>query len=283
MLPELQAPGTQLGVIDARRRAGNRHPGGHAAVCGRRRQGLRSAGRGLRGAARRLPELRHHGDDQHDQQALCRGHALRAAVSVRHSRRLQHRSAGVSRLLDGELVQGAVRPPRAAAGPGRRPRARAALRPAGRIGAAGLDGPDAAALLDARHPGAGARSEGRDRRFRRRPHARPRLPRHPRGTGLCAARREGAHRTAQRRAHHRAAGVGRRLAERRGDAAHGRHLRLADRAPARLRNLGPGRGDRRRRGFAAVSGFRQCGGGDDARGQGVRADRGQPRHLRPAL
>jgi sugar (pentulose or hexulose) kinase len=112
-----------------------------------------------------------------------------------------------------------------------RRRARAAVRRAGRIGAARLDGPDAAALLDARHPGAGARSEGRDRRLRRRPHARPRVPRHPRGTGLCAARRQGAHRTAQRRAHHRAAGVGRRLAERCGDAAHGRHFRLPTARP----------------------------------------------------
>jgi hypothetical protein len=53
----------------------------HAAAGRGRRQGLRSDRRRLPRAARRLPELRHHGHHQHHQHALRRGDALRAALS----------------------------------------------------------------------------------------------------------------------------------------------------------------------------------------------------------
>jgi sugar (pentulose or hexulose) kinase len=63
-------------------------------------------------------------------------------------------------------------------------------------------GPHAAALLEPRHQGARPRGQGRGDWFWRRAHPRPPVPRHPRRPGLRAARSQGAHRKARRRAHH---------------------------------------------------------------------------------
>ena len=75
--------------------------------------------------------------------------------------------------------------------------------------------------------------------------------------GLAYALREGKERIEQR-SHvpiTRAAGLRRRLAERRGHAADRRHLWPADRAPARLRDLGAGRGHRRGGGPGSAAGL----------------------------
>ena len=120
MLPELVAPGTVIGDIDAAAAARTGIPRGHAADGRRRRQGLRSDRRRLPRAAHRLPELRHHRHHQHHRQAVHRGDALHSAVPGGDAGRLQHRDADLPRLLDGELVQGAVRPARAGARAGTR-------------------------------------------------------------------------------------------------------------------------------------------------------------------
>ena len=112
---------------------------------------------------------------------------------------------------------------------------------------------------------AGAGGARRDHRLQRRAHARPRLPRDPRRAGLCAARRQRTHRAAQRRADHRAARLRRRIAERRGHAAHRRYFRAADGPPTPLRNVRAGRGHRRGGRAGAASGFRQRDPGHDAR------------------
>jgi sugar (pentulose or hexulose) kinase len=76
---------------------------------------------------------------------------LHTALSGGRSGRLQQRGADLSRLLDGQLVQGAVR---ASGADGRRAAGHDAggdVRPVGEPGAAGVDGADAAALLESRH------------------------------------------------------------------------------------------------------------------------------------
>ncbi len=129
----------------------------------------------------------------------------------------------------------------------------------------------------------GLEAKGGDDRFRRRAYPGAHLPGHPRGPGLCPAPGQGAHREAFGHADRAPARGRRRLAERRGDAAHRRHLRPAGRAPACLRGVRPGCGDRLRGGARPLSGRRQRGGRDDPRRPGFPAPGGSPADLPAAL
>jgi hypothetical protein len=116
MLPELVAPGTQL--IGAIERAG------------RRATGIPEGTPLLAAAADKACEV--IGAGCVEPHIGCLSYGTTATINTTSqryvevtpfippypagdSRRLQHRGAGLSRLLDGQLVQGAVRPPRAAA------------------------------------------------------------------------------------------------------------------------------------------------------------------------
>lgn len=129
----------------------------------------------------------------------------------------------------------------------------------------------------------GLEAKGGDDRFRRRAYPGTHLPGHPRGPGLCPAPGQGAHREAFGHADRAPARGRRRLAERRGDATHRRHLRPAGRAPACLRGVRPGCGDRLRGGARPLSGRRQRGGRDDPRRPGFPAPGGGPADLPAAL
>jgi hypothetical protein len=174
--------------------AGHRHSAGAAGDCRRGRQGLRGDRRGLPDAGNRLPVLRHDGHHQHHHAPLCRGDPLRAALPLGGAGPLQHRNPDHARLLDGELVQGAVRPVRAATGAAARRGAGDAVRRAGERGTAGLTRLDAAAVLEPRHQGARPRGQGRHHRLWRRAQPRAPVPRDPGGAGLRAARGPRAHR-----------------------------------------------------------------------------------------
>ena len=188
-LPELVPAGTVLGEVSAAAATATGIARGLPVIAAAADKACEVLGSGCIDAARRRALVRHDRDHQRLHRSLPRAVRVRPAVSGGAARPLRLRGADLPRLLDGALVQGAVRRPRAACGASRRRGAREPVRRARRCRAAGLARPDAAAVLDARDAPSGARREGRDHRLRRRAHPRPRLPRDPRGPGLCAARR----------------------------------------------------------------------------------------------
>ena len=143
---------------DERGRRGDRAPRGPA---GRRRggrQGLRDPRRGRDHPRRRRGLLRHDGDHQRDDAALPRVDALHSALSGRPARPVRRRDPDLPRLLDGELVQAAVRPSGSRGRSGRGRCAGGSVRPAGQRRAARQPGSDAAALLDPGRPQPRART-----------------------------------------------------------------------------------------------------------------------------
>ena len=191
-LPELRAGRARCSAPSAPKRpAATGIPRRHA---GDRRRGRQ----GLRGARLRLPRRRTSARSaygttatinvMHD--ALRRGDrrsSRRIRPRCRGATTARCRSSAATGWCAGSRSSSATASGNAAAGSRRR--ARGPVRRAGRRRAARLAGPDAAAVLDARHPPSGARRQGRDHRLRRRAHARPRVPRDPRRPGLRAARR----------------------------------------------------------------------------------------------
>ncbi len=149
---------------DARGERGDGDTGRYAGDGRRGRQGLRDPGLGRIHARGGRALVRHDGDDQLDERPLLRADAGQPGVPGRPPGPLQRRSADLPRLLDGQLVQGAVRPPGTRGGREARYRAGGPVRRARRCRAAGLDGPHAAALLEpGRAPPRPRRQGGRDR------------------------------------------------------------------------------------------------------------------------
>ena len=145
-LPELVPPTERLGELTAERRGGRRAAGRDAGHRRRRRQGLR--GPRLGRARRRDVASISYGTTatiNTTQQRYVEPMPLVPPYPAAIARRVVARGPGLSRLLDGRVVQARVRPARGGPGRGRRRRARGALRRARPPDPAGLDGPDAPA------------------------------------------------------------------------------------------------------------------------------------------
>jgi len=136
-----------------------------------RRPATRRARRSVPGRSSRTSARSHTGRPRRS--ARPRGATSRRSPSSRRIRRRSPArgasSPGLSRLLDGRLVQAPVRQPRGRPGGAARGASRGALRRSHPRHAAGFDGPPPPADLVARHPHPRPGGERSDHRLRRRP------------------------------------------------------------------------------------------------------------------
>ena len=89
--------------------AGTTGPALEAVIASAAGQGVRGAGLGCPGPRYREPVVRHDRDGQHDDRPLHRTEPLRSALPGGDPRRVDVGGPGLSRLLDGRVVQARVR------------------------------------------------------------------------------------------------------------------------------------------------------------------------------
>ncbi len=188
-MPDLVPVGSVLGSLTSDAAEATGLPAGLPVIAGAADKACEISWRRRDHARCRRNLLRDNGDDQRDYVPISRGDPLHSALSSRAAGKVHRRGPDLSRFLDGELVQAAVRPPRNRGRAQRRRGARSAFRSARTAGPAWQRRPDAAALLDPGYPDAGPGGARRGDRLHRRAHTRPSVSRHSRGARVCASRR----------------------------------------------------------------------------------------------